>query len=334
MARTLITGAGGFIGGYLVEKALERGDEVTAAIRSGSNLTRLGDPRIRLLDLPLHDEEGLTAALRQAGRFDRVIHNAGVTKAFSRKEYEDGNCGHTRRLVQALQRSDTVPGAFLFVSSLAALGAAPAGAEQICSSQRPAPLTPYGESKRAAELFLESLTSYFPWIVVQPTAVYGPWERDILTFIRLMQNGLELTIGRRPQRLSFVHASDVAQAIFCTLDSPAAVHQKYIITDGRDYHTSDLGAAVRQALGKKRTLRLRLPLGLMRRLAGIAEEIGRWQKRPSPLSRDKIPELAAENWHCDVSPLIEETGFQPEFDLYSGMADTIQWYREKRWING
>ena len=333
MARTLITGASGFIGGYLVQKALERGDEVTAAIRSGSNLARLGDPRIRLLELPLQDEEGLTAVLRQVGRFDRVIHNAGVTKAFSRKEYEVGNCGHTRRLVQALQQSDTVPGTFLFVSSLAALGAAPAGAEQIFSSQTPAPLTPYGESKRAAELFLESLTSHFPWTVVQPTAVYGPWERDILTFIRLMQNGLELTIGRRPQRLSFVHASDVAQAIFCTLDSPAAVHRKFIITDGRAYNTADLGAAVRQALGKKRTLRLRLPLGLVRRVAGIAEEIGRWQKRPSPLSRDKIPELAAENWHCDVSPLFDETGFQPKFDLYSGMADTIRWYREKGWLN-
>ena len=333
MARILITGASGFIGGFLVEKALERGDDVTAAIRPGSNLARLGDPRVRLLELPLHDEAAATALLRETGRFDRVIHNAGVTKAFSRQEYEDGNCGHTRRLVHALQLSDTVPGMFLFVSSLAALGAAPAGAERIGSSQIPAPLTPYGDSKRATELFLESLAPHFPWTVVQPTAVYGPWERDILTFIRLMQKGLELTIGRRPQRLSFVHASDVAQAIFCTLESPAALHRKFIITDGKDYHTADLGAAVRQALGRKSTLRLRLPLTLVRGVAGIAEEIGRRQNRPSPLSRDKMPELAAENWHCDVSPLFSETGFRPKFDLYSGMADTIGWYREQGWLS-
>lgn len=332
MARILITGASGFIGGYLVAKALERGYEVTATVRAGSDRSRLAHPNVELLELPLHDELGMTERLRTLGRFDRVIHNAGVTKALDRQDYYEGNCVNTERLVHALRQSGDVPDRFLFVSSLAALGAAPAHADMICAEQPPAPLTPYGESKRAAELFLESLPTDFPWTAVQPTAVYGPWERDILTFIQMVKYGLELTIGTQPQRLSFVHAADLAEAIFRALEHPVAVRQKYIVTDGQAYQTADLGAAVRQALGKKRTLKLKIPLGLVRQVAGIAEELARRKGKPSPLSREKLPELAAENWHCDVRPLIEDLGFKPRFDLYSGMVDTVQWYREKGWL--
>lgn len=332
MARVLITGASGFIGGHLVAQALERGDEVTAAVRASSDRSRLGDPRLRLLDLPLGNAAAMSKLLTHTGRFDWVLHNAGVTKALSRDGYHEGNTGNTRRLVEALQQSGTVPGKFLMVSSLAALGAAPGGCPQIQEGQTPQPLTPYGESKRNAEDYLASLPADFPWVVVQPTAVYGPWERDILTFIKLAQKGVELTIGRQPQRLSFVHAADVASAIFRVLEAPTAIRRKYIISDGRAYRTEDLGAAVRQALGDKKTWKIRLPLALVRQVAGVAETVGRWQNKPSPLNRDKIPELAAENWHCDAGPLLEELHFRPAFDLYSGMVDTVTWYRQNSWL--
>lgn len=333
MARILITGASGFIGGYLVAQALANGHAVTAAVRPGSDRTRLTDPRLRFLDLPLGDVATMAEQLRTAGRFDWVVHNAGVTKALSREAYWEGNAGNTRRLTLALQDAGPLPATFLFVSSLAALGAAPAGSGQIWEDQPRQPLTPYGESKRDAEIHLESLPADFPWVALRPTAVYGPWERDILTFVRLVEKGLELTIGRQPQRLSFVHAADVARAVFRILENPQAVHhRKYIVSDGNAYRTEDLGAAVREALGGKKTLKIRLPLGLVRQVAGITETIGRWQNKPAALNRDKIPELAAENWHCDSTPLFETLGFQPEFDLYGGMRHTVEWYRKQGWL--
>ncbi len=332
MARILITGASGFIGGYLVAGALKNGHDVTAAIRAGSDRTRLNDPRLTLLDLPLNDVARMTDVLRRTPRFDWIIHNAGVTKALSRKDYFEGNIENTRRLTDALQQAECGFDKFLFVSSLAALGAAPEGSAMVQQYQTPHPLTPYGESKRQTEALLAALPADFPWVVVQPTAVYGPWERDILTFIKMAKKGLELTIGRHSQRLSFVHAADVATAIFRVLEKPEAIHRKYIISDGKAYTTEDLGSAVRAALGGKKTLKIRLPLGLVRQVAGVTEMIGRWQNKPSPLNPDKIPELAAENWHCDATPLFEELHFQPEFDLYRGMNNTVDWYKKQGWL--
>jgi len=332
MARVLITGASGFIGGYLVEQALQRGDAVWATVRAGSDTTRLRDPRVNLVQLPLNNQDSMENMLRQLGRFDWVIHNAGVTKALDKKGYYEGNLGNTQRLVQALLQSETTPAKFLYVSSLAALGPAPENREAVQADQPPKPLTSYGASKLQTEQWLESLPSGFPWVVVQPTAVYGPWERDILTFIQLVNKGLELTIGTKPQQLSFVHAQDVAGAIFKILEHPEALKKKYIISDGKSYRTADLGNAVKLALGRKRTLQIKLPLLIVRPIASISEWMGRLQKKASPLNREKIPELAASNWQSDVRPLLEETQYKPMYDLNQGMAQTVQWYKKHGWL--
>ena len=83
MKKILITGASGFIGGFLVKEALERGYETWAGVRSTSSRANLQDKRIRFIDLKYSDRELLTVQLadfvREHGPWDYVIHNAGLT---------------------------------------------------------------------------------------------------------------------------------------------------------------------------------------------------------------------------------------------------------------
>jgi UDP-glucose 4-epimerase len=326
----LITGASGFIGGHLVAEALATGHEVTAAIRAGSDRSRLKD--VQILELKMEDREAMTNVLSKAQQFDWVIHNAGITKALNKEDYFRVNVENTKRLVQALQASGKVPERFLLVSSLAALGAPPPEAVRIAAGQSPQPLTAYGQSKWEAEQFLESLGSTFPWVIAQPTAVYGPWERDILTVIQWYARGLELSIGSRDQRLSFIHAQDVALSVLAILKHPEALHQKIILSDGRDYLSSDVGRSIGKALGREAKLKLNIPMTVIRPLAALSEQIGRWQGKAAPLNREKLAELTAPNWHCDTQPLLTTIGYQPQFDLYSGMKDALTWYRQAGWI--
>ena len=55
----LVTGASGFIGSFLVERALEEGREVWAAVRRTSSRRFLSDPRIRFIELDLGNDERL-----------------------------------------------------------------------------------------------------------------------------------------------------------------------------------------------------------------------------------------------------------------------------------
>jgi nucleoside-diphosphate-sugar epimerase len=280
----------------------------------------------------MQDAGAMAAMLAKAGRFDWVIHNAGVTKALRQEDYYTVNEGNTRRFVEALQQADAVPERFLYISSLAALGAPPPGAIRIAADQPPRPLTAYGHSKWRAEQYLESLGASFPWVVAQPTAVYGPWERDILTVIRLVNRGLELSIGPRDQRLSFIHGHDVARSVFALLEHADVLRKKFIIADGKDYRAADVGASIREALGRKATIKIRIPAAVMRPVATLSELSGRWRGKAVPLNREQLAQLTAPNWHCDAEPLLTTIGFEPAFDLYTGMKDAVEWYRKAGWI--
>ncbi|MCS7035554.1 MAG: NAD(P)-dependent oxidoreductase [Saprospiraceae bacterium] len=327
--RLLITGANGFIGSALTDAALARGWEVTAAVRPNSDRTYLQDRRLRFVHLPYHTPPALAEMLRQQGRFDYVAHIAGATKALRSEDYFRINTDYTRHLAEALVEEDLRPQCFLFLSSLAALGPA-TNAERVRPDQPPMPVTTYGASKRAAEEHLEALTGRLPWVVVQPTAVFGPRDRDLFQFVQLVNHGLELYIGLTPQRASFIYVSDLVALMLAALER-GLQGRKYIAADGRDYTTDDLGEAVRTALGR-RTLRLRLPLAGVQAIAALSEWAGKWQGKMPALNREKLRELGGANWHCDTSETFSLLNFQPQYDLYRGMEETVKWYRQHGWL--
>ena len=200
--KILITGASGFIGSTLVQEALTRGWEVTAAVRPTSDKTFLNDPRIRFLELNFKSENDLRKKLSDAGLFDYVIHNAGTTKAIDKSAYMDTNSDNTARFVNILRGEGLTPQKFLFVSSLAALGPRN-GNELITPYQNPKPVTGYGDSKLAAEHFL-SQQSGFPWVAVQPTAVFGPRDKEFFTFVQLLGPASVLSILKMPKKLKWL----------------------------------------------------------------------------------------------------------------------------------
>ncbi len=326
--RILITGASGFIGSTLVEESLAKGWAVTAAIRPTSDKSALTDPRIRFLELNFKDKNDLHSKLTTAGRFDYIIHNAGTTKAINRQAYIDTNSGNTERFVNILRGGKLIPEKFLFVSSLAALGPAK-GNNIITPCQIPAPVTGYGDSKLAAEQFLSHLTD-FPWVTIQPTAVYGPRDKELFTFINLVSKGLELSLGSKQQNLSFVYSKDLTTQMLSALER-GIVGKKYIATDGRHYTSDDLGKAVREAIGRK-TLKIKIPLSIIGIVAKISEQVGEWRNVATIINTEKMNELAAESWLCDVSETFEDLNFTPQYDLYSGMKEAVNWYKKHGWL--
>ena len=90
--KILITGAGGFIGGYLVEEALNRGYETWAAVRKTTSREFLTDERIHFLELDFTDSDALHNTLKchieENGKWDYVVHNLGLTKATNYIDFE------------------------------------------------------------------------------------------------------------------------------------------------------------------------------------------------------------------------------------------------------
>lgn len=322
----LITGASGFIGSFLVEEAIRKGYRVFAGIRASSSRKYLTDPSIHFLELNLMDKAAmakqLTAAAETYGAFDYVIHAAGITKSLQLSEFYDVNVASTKRLIETLQENDLLKQKFVFISSLASFGPG-IGSDPITSASSPNPITAYGRSKQEAEKILYQ-TSNFPFLVINPTAVYGPRDKDFLFVLQTVQQKLELYVGSRGQLLSFVHVMDLVKAVFISMESDYT-NQNLLVSDLGNYTTAEMNRIIKQQLGVS-AIAVTVPTWIAVFAAVLSEAVGNMRGKVPLLNRERLKEFRASNWAASCTEL-ETLGYQPEFDLEKGLADTIAWYR-------
>ena len=329
----LITGASGFIGSFLVEEAIKRNYQAFAGIRTSSNKEYLSHPDIHFLVLDFNDKNLLDASLNdfanQHGRFDYIIHTAGVTKAINKEDYSLVNYENTKIFVYALKENNLIPDKFIYISSLASFGPG-INSLPINKGQVQKPLTEYGRSKLKTEEFLYSISD-FPFLIISPTAVYGPRDKDFLYLIKLIEKHLEIYLGSSKQVLSFVHVHDLVHAIFLGMES-TIVNQNLLVSDSKQYTSKAFNQIIKKNLDK-RTISLVVPVLVARLFALFTEASGRIRGKASVLNRERLKEFEANNWGVDCAEIIK-LGFVPQFSLEEGLKNTIGWYKEHGWIKG
>ena len=260
-------------------------------------------------------------------KINYIIHAAGTTKALKQEVFEQVNVAYTVNLAKAAQMSGNSFLKMVFISSLAAVGPLKANEGIITEKTFPSPLTSYGKSKLLAERKLAELD--IESVILRPTAIYGPREKEIFVIIKTLLKGIDANIGSKPQKLSFVYASDVADAAINALLSNAKA--VFNISDGNSYSKYDFADALKHIVNKK-ALRMHLPQSAVHSLAHSLEKFNGWLNKPTMLSREKLKELVAENWICDISKAKQELNFIPKFNLETGLQETIEWYRQNNWI--
>lgn len=335
MKKILITGAGGFIGGFMVEKALQEEFETWAGVRKTTSHEYLRDERIRFIDLPFHNPQKLTETLfrlkEQEGRWDIIIHNLGVTKCIDHNDFDRVNYGFTRNFADALQETGMVPDQFIMMSSLGALGPGDeTGMTPIRIGDEPTPNTAYGKSKLKAEQYLQSLTD-FPWIIMRPTGVYGPREKDYFLMVKTIKAGFDFGAGYKPQQITFIYVKDLVNCVFRAIEK-GVVNREYIVSEGQSYSSSDFRKYVQKAINKKIVLPVTVPLFVLRVVSVISETIGKITRRNTTLNSDKYNIMKQRNWNCDITPIREELDFEPSYTLEKGVAETVSWYQKNGWI--
>lgn len=330
MAKILITGATGFVGTHLVKEALSRGYEVYAGVRQSSRTQELEKLGVKVVILDFKDEEAMRKSLMALPVFRYIIHNAGLTKAAKANDYFEANTYNTQRFINAVAKAESCATKFLFVSSLAAYGPGKADCrEAVKCSDTPNPVTYYGKSKLQAEKYLTAQNE-LPYIILRPTSVYGPGEKDLFQFISLVNKGFEFYMGKQLQQLTFVYVKDLVRVMLDCLESPHA-NRAYFVSDGATYTNKQLAQTVKSAIGRK-TLTIKFPMPIVRLVAAVSEFVSKATGSMSILNKDKLNELTAVNWQCDISNLQSDISFTPKFLLDAGMRETIEWYRAEKWI--
>lgn len=321
-----MTGAAGFLARHLLPQLLATGARVTGLVRARPE--RL-PPDVRPAIGDCRDAEAMKCLLKGQ---DIVIHLAGTLFGANWQDYLAANGEMARNLAAASQDASRI----IQISSLAAAGpcaVAPGRGE----SETPAPVSAYGWSKLLAEQILAgSLGDRL--VILRPPIIYGSGDRGLLPLFKSAKLGFG--VGPADFPISIIHASDTARACLLVCDQDAS--GIYHLSDGKIHQMDDVCKAMGIAQGRRKVRMLRPPRILMRLSANVAPvcakamcSLCRFAGRPAPgaaqWNPDKYRESVQKGWLSDNSR-ISEAGFQPAYNLETGMAEAVAGYRAEGWL--
>jgi nucleoside-diphosphate-sugar epimerase len=182
-----------------------------------------------------------------------------------------------------------------------------------------------------AEAVMHAYADRVPGTIFRLPSVYGPRERGVFTFFKLVRRGIALTVGSWDRQLSLIYVKDVVQGLIAAgMDTPLAV-RTYCLAHPEPVSWRDFARAAATAL-KREPVLVSVPPFVGRAVALFAEWGARLQRRAAVLNRERLREIIQERWVCDSSRANNEIGFQPRYPITSGIAETVAWYREAQWL--
>ena len=323
----LVTGASGFVGGWVVERLLEHGARVRCLVRSTSNRSFLP---LKQVELALGDVNDLVSLEKAAAGCDYVFHVAGLIKAREPSEYLRVNCDGTRKVLEAVRSRGQSVRRVVILSSLAAFGPSRPG-HAVDESWEPRPFSPYGESKLLAEKVARTFEADVPITVVRPPSVYGPRDREMLQVMRIAGMPIRPRLSNRGA-ISTIHVSDLVNGILLAATNDAATGKAYFIAGDEMPTLDELLRQVSRAVGK-RGWSIGVPDSLIL-AGGYAAEVSRHLTgRVLTFDRWKAREVVLKYWACSNGRAKAELGFAPRYSLDDGLTDTARWYRTNGWLD-
>lgn len=297
-----ITGMTGFIGKHIADNLLARGFHMRALTRTPKkaivkNLTWISGS--------LEDKNSLDELLSGA---DHVVHCAGQVRGHNEAVFTECNVTGSLRLMQAAQENRKCK-RFLFISSLAA---------------RHPELSWYAQSKHIAEQELRAIAGDMLLGVFRPTAVYGPGDKEMKPLFDWMLRGVLPRLGDADARLSFLHVSDLAEAVgqWLIASNPPVTSCELCDGDVAGYNwrqVKSIGEKVRN--GPVRLVGV--PLPMLKLLADICVLSCRLAGREPMLTRSKIHELTHQDWSASNKGLSEEINWFPKISLERALRDGL-----------
>jgi nucleoside-diphosphate-sugar epimerase len=315
--RVLVTGATGFLGGWVVRGLLARGDSVRAFGRDADALGRLAAAGAEGMRGDLRDA---AAVARACAGMEAVIHAGALSAPWGpAAEFHSVNVAGTGHVVSACRESGVRR--LVYVSSPSVVFTGRDHHNLGESAPYPSRFTSvYSLTKKLGEDAVRAAD--LPAFILRPKALFGPGDTALLPrLLAAARRGRLPQIGDGRNRVDLTYVENAAQAALLALDAPDSAAGTYTITNGEPALLWEVIRRVLAHAGLPTRLR-RVPLPAALAAAALMEARAAVTGREPLLTRYTVAILARTQTY-DITAARERLGYRPAVPLEEGIRRTL-----------
>ena len=293
--QVFVTGSTGFVGNHVLHELLEKGHQVKALVRPGSEHKLKRPYDVEIIPGTVEEVADLIQGMQAC---DAAIHLVGIIRAFPSKDitFERLHTEATANVIEAAKEAK-VP-QLLHMSALGAREDGP---------------TPYLTTKFAAEELVRQ--SGLKYTIFRPSLIFGRGGDAITMFGDMVKKYVVPIIGDGQYRFQPVSVTTVAQGFEKALD-PETAKEQTLDVGGPDNVTFDeIMDTLAQVMGKS-IVKIHMPVFPLRLATSALQHAPGY-----PLTTDQITMLL-EGSTCDEKPFYEILGLKP-ISLEQTLRDAV-----------
>lgn len=318
--KVLVTGGGGFLGGAIVRRLVERGDTVRTLARGDYPALRELGVETRRGDIATYAD--VDAATRGC---EAVVHTAAKAGAWGPYlEYFDANVAGTQNVINACKRHGISKLVYTSTPSVAFAGVDQDGTNE--SSLYPDKfLAAYPKTKAAAEhMLLSANNNQLATVALRPHLIWGPGDTQLgPRLVDRARAGRLRIVGSGKQLVDATYVDNAAHAHLLALDrlapGAACAGKPYYITNGEPWAIANIMNGILAAAGVAPVTKHISPGAAY--AAGVVLEsvytLLRKRDEP-PMTRFIARQLGTAHWY-DISAAQHDLGYAPIVSMQEGL---------------
>ena len=314
----LVTGATGFVGGYLVRELRRAGHEVRAIVRTRARAGDLKQLGVTLFDGDVTDKGSMRAPMTGV---DGVFHVAGWYKIGVRDKSPAGtvNVDGTRNVLELMSELRVPKG--VYTSTLAVNSDTHERVVDETYRFNGRHLSVYDDSKARAHHIAESfIAKGLPLVIVQPGLIYGPGDTSGVRTMLIQYLQRKLPAIPKQSAYAWGHVEDVAHGHVLAMEKGEPGRNYFICGP---VHTLEAALDLASEITGIPSPRLRLNPAMLRVASKLVVPFEKILPLPSGYTAEGLRVVAGVTYIGDNSRAKRELGWSVR-PLREGLSETLR----------